>query len=168
VTVHIKSDVAGASAPGGLRWDNAGDVVEVEDHQVARELLAIPGFTEHVPDGAQPVIGTGIGQWPGDGYPDPARPGAVVNGPPQEQPAPTAVTVDPRPSTPANETPETVGRHGKHEDNDGDGQADREGEQPPPSEQPGDDPAGDDAGQDKTAGSKPAAAKGGRPAASKS
>lgn len=105
------------AASGGLEWPEAGAVVEVHDHQVARELLAMPMFSEVTPEGEHPMIAGGDGR----GVitePDPADitsagttevPGATDGDPAGDPPAP--VVTDPP--------------TGRHEDNDGDGKADQ-------------------------------------------
>lgn len=55
MAVAIKSD-APRNASGGLQWAKKGDVVVVDDEKVARELLAIPGFSEAEGDEAKKAL----------------------------------------------------------------------------------------------------------------
>lgn len=102
------------AASGGLEWPEAGAVVEVHDHQVARELLAMPMFSEVTPEGEHPMIAGGEGRGV-IAEPDPADIGAT------EVPVPTDGAPAGDPPAPVVTDPPT----GRHEDNDGDGKADQ-------------------------------------------
>ncbi|MCU1616988.1 MAG: hypothetical protein JWO98_4528 [Frankiales bacterium] len=49
MTVHIKC-VEARNTPFGYGWETAGQVLPVEDHDQARQLLRIPGFSEVAPE----------------------------------------------------------------------------------------------------------------------